>query len=112
MKSVYRLPKCLCRVSNLAELILWVRIPHSLLIGTENLGTKKWREALTGARATPFKKQTPHFGLWCNGNTSDFGSEIRGSNPRGPTKHSRYEKNNWIQRNATGQMPKSSRLCA
>lgn len=23
--------------------------------------------------------------LWCNGNTSDFGSEIRGSNPRSST---------------------------
>ena len=24
-------------------------------------------------------------GPWCNGNTSDFGSEIPGSNPGGPT---------------------------
>ena len=26
------------------------------------------------------------FELWCNGNTSDFGSEIIGSNPVSPTK--------------------------
>lgn len=28
--------------------------------------------------------------LWCNGNTADFGSVIRGSSPRGTTKLTRH----------------------
>lgn len=31
------------------------------------------------------KKRLLQIGLWCNGNTSDFDSEILGSNPSSPT---------------------------
>lgn len=33
---------------------------------------------------------TATIALWCNGNTADFGSVIRGSSPRGATKLTRY----------------------
>ncbi len=32
------------------------------------------------------RNQAPNIGLWCNGNTTDFGSVILGSSPSRPTK--------------------------
>ena len=46
---------------------------------------------LIEARLKPCKKQTPHSGLWCNGNTTGFGSVILSSNLGNPTKFQLYE---------------------
>ena len=40
---------------------------------------------LIPARSTKQRIRSLTIDLWCNGNTADFGSVIRGSNPRGST---------------------------
>lgn len=39
-----------------------------------------------GERSSQAGFQEVSFGIWCNGNTTDFGSVISGSNPDVPTK--------------------------
>ena len=42
-------------------------------------------EAYRGLPETTLKTKRPLTGLWCNGNTSGFGSDFPGSNPGSPT---------------------------